>query len=269
MTYPDPQTDLKPHLGPHPPADQAAASQSKEQQPAAFQPPQAQFALQPQIADEWMMAAHLLRPQGRRGELLADPAAPFEIFTPGKRFATGAAPEKPAEPITLVDLESAWQPTGRNAGRLVLKLGGTDTITAAEAMAGRHLFVRVRDLPALKDGTYRVRDLTGCTLFDRNVPVGTVLDLQFAVGPDGRTRLEDAPDLLVVQPLASPELTSSERTTSEPANPKFVDLDAEPVLIPFVRAWLLEVDLPARRLRMALPPGLFDAEDSSEDQAEQ
>lgn len=195
---------------------------------------------------EWMAVAHLLRPQGRRGELLADPSGPFELFVAGRSLATGSSSEVPKLPLTLVELESAWQPTGRNAGRIVLKLGGTDSITAAEAIAGQHLFLRVSELPPLEEGTYRVRDLAGCALFNGDVLVGTVLDLQFPVGPDGRSRLEDAPDLLVVDPVATP-------AAEEEGSP-----DTEPVLVPFVSAWLLEVDIPGKRLRMNIPPGLFD-----------
>ncbi len=225
--------DLRPNARPHDlrmSQSQTTSDPNQEQNPHVVQ---------------WMMAAHLLRPQGRRGEILAEPSAPFELFTPGRRLARSALVTAPAQPLTLVEIESAWQPTGRNAGRLVLKLQGTDSITAAEALAGQHLFLRVDELPALEEGTYRVRDLTGCALFDGDVLVGTVLDLQFAVGADGRTRLEDAPDLLVVQPVLASE--------SESSGP-----EAEPVLVPFVRAWLLEVDLPAKRIRMQLPPGLFD-----------
>ncbi len=210
------------------------------------------IAVDPIFADppaaEWMAAAHLLRPQGRHGEILAEPSAPFDLFTPGRRLATGALATAPAQPIVLAEIESAWQPTGRNAGRLVLKLRGTDSITAAEAIAGWHLFLRVDELPALEEGTYRVRDLTGCALFDGDALVGTVLDLQFPVGPDGRTRLEDAPDLLVVQLLALPTVEGVPGPVTES------------ILVPFVRAWLLEVDLPAKRIRMQIPPGLFDAE---------
>ena len=195
---------------------------------------------------EWMVAAHLLRPQGRRGEILAEPSVPFDLFTSGRRLARGTLATEPAQPISLLEIESAWQPTGRNAGRVVLKLQGTDSIMAAETIAGQHLFLRVDELPALEEGTYRVRDLTGCALLDGEVLVGTVLDLQFAVGTDGRTRLEDAPDLLVVEPAI-------------PAVAESPGREAEPVLVPFVRAWLLEVDLAAKRIRMQLPPGLFDA----------
>lgn len=215
--------------------------------PPSFNPTPSSTPIADKIASEWMAAAHLLRPQGRRGEILADPSIPFELFTPGRQLATGASEASPSNPLALLEVQSAWQPTGRNAGRLVLKLTGTDSITAAEAIAGRHLFLRVNELPALEEGSYRVRDLTGCALFNNDMLVGTVLDLQFPVGPDGRTRLEDAPDLLVVQPLA------------DPAKPPLPGTEPEPVLVPFVRAWLLAVDLPAKRLRMAIPSGLFDA----------
>ena len=215
-------------------------------------------------AAAWMVAAHLLRPQGRRGELLADPSGPLALFDTGKRFALGATSAAPSQPLISVELESAWQPTGRNAGRLVLKLGGTDSIAAAEAIAGQHLFFRVEDLPALEEGTYRVRDLAGCAFFDGDVHLGTVLDLQFPIGADGRTRLEDAPDLLVVQPLPGPTPAgvspdSSSLDSSSPGG--HVQPEPEPVLVPFVRAWLLEVDIPGKRLRMHLPPGLFESAD--------
>ncbi len=214
-----------------------------------------------------MAVAQLLRPQGRRGELLAEPSAPFEVFTSGKGFVLCAAPSSSAVPTLLlnsVELESAWQPAGRNAGRFVLKLKGTDSITAAEAIAGHHLFMRVEDLPTLEEGTYRVRDLVGCSLFDcsllnADALLGTVLDLQFPVAADGRTRLQDAPDLLVVQPL--PPILPPLVDPVEPGMTSTLkaDRELEPVLVPFVRDWLVEVDLPGKRLRMRIPPGLFDA----------
>lgn len=197
-----------------------------------------------QPRQDWMEAAHLLRPQGRRGEILAEPSADLDLFTPGRQFAFGRDRSAPASVSDPFELETAWQPTGKNAGRLVLKLRGTDTISAAEALAGQYLFLRADELPPLEEGTYRVRDLVGCALLDRDRLVGEVTDLQFPVAPDGRTRLVDAPDLLVVQPAA--EIDASPERGSP-----------EAVLVPFVRAWLLEVDLPARRLRMELPPGLF------------
>ena len=204
--------------------------------------------------EAWLEAAHLLRPQGRRGELLAEPSCDTDLFVAGRSLSLGPDPSGPAPSGLTLEVESCWQPTGRNAGRLVLKLRGTDSINAAEALAGQYLFLRTSDLPALEDGTYRVRDLVGCSLLDGDILAGTVIDLQFPVAPDGRSRLNDAPDLLVVQPVAP-----SETIGSVAATPSIkLNEPVEPVLIPFVQAWLVKVDLPGKRIRMHLPAGLFD-----------
>jgi 16S rRNA processing protein RimM len=198
--------------------------------------------------ERWIAIARLLRPQGRRGEILAEPLTDLDVFIPGRTLHMAASPEQAASGKPWV-LEDAWRPQGRNAGRMVLKLAGTDTISAAELLYDRQLFLRESELPALPEDTFMVRDLVGCDLWTGDKVLGTVTDIQFPVGPDGRTRLQDAPDLLVVDPGGPP---------SE---------DQEPVLVPFVKAWLEQVDLPARRIVMTLPPGLFDGE--SEDLPEE
>ena len=194
----------------------------------------------PQPDERWMAVARLLRPQGRRGEILADPLTDlYEIFAPGAEFRLAAGPDTLSSTPTCI-LQESWQPQGRNAGRVVLKLDGVDSISAAEALATRTLFLPASRMPALDTDTYLVGDLIGCSLFDGDRFVGTITDLQFPIGADGRTRLADAADLLVVEP--------------EGAAP-----DAEPVLVPFIKAWLIRVDLPQKQIHMNLPPGLFDS----------
>lgn len=191
-------------------------------------------------SEDWITAAKLLRPQGRRGELLADPHVDHAVFAPGRRLWLGKDGAIP-DPAAVRDVQASWEPTGRNTGRIVLKLTGSESISDAEALAGQSLLMPVPDLPPLDKDTFRVRDLVGCVLYDGDTLAGTVVDIQFPIGPDGRTRLTDAPDLLAVEPPADAH------------NPK-----TEPTLIPFVRAWLVGVDLDARRITMQLPPGLFD-----------
>jgi 16S rRNA processing protein RimM len=80
-----------------------------------------------------------------------------------------------------------------------------------------------------------------------------VIVVEFAMSPDGRTRLAEAPPLLVV-----------ELTGAEP--------DSEPALVPFVNAQLVSVDIAARRIVMQLPAGLvdgFDMSDTAEDSGEE
>jgi 16S rRNA processing protein RimM len=176
-----------------------------------------------------LAVAHLLRPQGRRGELLADPLTDLPgLFTAGREAALPSG--------EILRIEDHWFPTRKNAGRIVLKLSGCDSISQAEALAGLQLLIPTADLPTLDPGTYFVADLIGCTLFDGQTPVGTIVALEFPTTPDGR-RLDSAPPLLAVQPL-QPEA-------------------AEHTLVPFVRAWLDSVDTPGHRIVMHLPPGLF------------
>jgi 16S rRNA processing protein RimM len=201
----------------------------------------------------WVAIARLLRPQGRRGELLSEPLSDLnDIFTAGTSLTLAkaglSAPAPGAETITI---EDHWFPTGKNAGRVVLKLQGCDTISAAELLAGNELFIASEALPTLEEGTFFVGDLLGCAFFDGPTRVGTIVDVQFATGPDGRTRLEDAAPLLGIELDSTPIRKANEEreTTSE---------QDEPILIPFVQAWLDTVDVAARRVVMHLPAGLID-----------
>ena len=196
-----------------------------------------------QATPRWVALARLLRPQGRRGELLSDLLTdldPDVQFAAGRQVtlapATANAPAPGAAPTTI---ESFFLPTGKNAGRVVLKLAGCDSISEAELLAGRQLLVPAKELPALDPDTFYVADLIGCTLFNGPTPVGTVVDVQFAVSPDGKTRLPEAAPLLGI------ELTN--------AGP-----DDDPILIPFVLVHLTSVDLASKQIHMNLPEGLFD-----------
>ncbi len=136
----------------------------------------------PSPDSSWTPAARLLRPQGRRGELLADPLTDVPgLFTAGRRVSIAATPAAPpaATPNVETTIESCWSPTGRNAGRVVLKLAGTDTISAAELLAGRDLLILTSDLPALEPDTWFVRDLIGCRLFDNTTLVGEISGIEF------------------------------------------------------------------------------------------
>ncbi len=178
--------------------------------------------------------AILLRPQGRRGELLAEPLTDLdEVFAHGRTVQLqSSTPKTPL--LTSRVLEDCWRPTGRNAGRLVLKLSDCNSINDAEALAGCQLLIPAAEMPVLDHDTFFVGDLIGCAFFDGTRQVGSIIDIEFPVGSDGR-RLDDAAPLLAVQ----------------------LDSADEPVLVPFIRAWLDQVDLDARRVTMHLPEGLL------------
>ena len=185
----------------------------------------------------WIVLAHLLRPQGRKGELLAELLTDFpEKFEERKGvllapsgFDGDRASARPAEVV------AHWLPVGKNEGRIVLQFAGVDSISAAEALAGMDVLVPREERVALEDGAVYISELAGCSVYDGNTLIGTIADVQFATTPDGARRLEEAAPLLVV--------TST---------------DDEEVLVPFAKAFLAGIDIAAKRINMNLPEGLLD-----------
>lgn len=189
-------------------------------------------------ANEWILLAELLRPQGRKGEILAESFTDFPeslagrdgLFLAPSGFA-GA--ESAARACSITD---AWLPRGKNEGRVVLAIGAVTNIDQAEALSGLELIVRAEHRQALEADAAYISDIVGSTLFDRGNLVGQVRDLQFPTSPDGRRRLENAAPLLVV--------TSGD----------------DELLIPFVRDHIDRTDTAARELHMRLPAGLIEVQ---------
>lgn len=196
----------------------------------------------------WIVLAHLLRPQGRKGELLAELLTDFpERFEGGRRvflaapnFAGNESEAQPAEVVAF------WLPTGKNEGRIVLHFAGVETISAAELLAGRDVIVSYEERVPLDDESTYISDLIGCTVYDGATAVGVIDDVQFPATADGGRRLEEAAPLLAV---TSP--------------------DGEEILIPFAKAFLIAVDTAAKRVDMVLPSGLVDVNRSAGDHRDQ
>jgi 16S rRNA processing protein RimM len=190
-----------------------------------------------QSAPSWVVLAHLLRPQGRKGEVLAELFTDFperfedqrRVFLAAPGFAGEEAEARSAEVVAF------WLPVGKNEGRVVLQFDGIDTISDAESIAGQDVLVPREERLRLDDDSVYISELIGCTVYDGSLPVGVVDDVQFATTADGGRRLEDAAPLLVVR---SPE--------------------GDEILIPFAKAFLLAVDTEARRIEMTLPDGLIE-----------
>jgi 16S rRNA processing protein RimM len=190
----------------------------------------------------WTVLAHLLRPQGRKGEVLAELLTDFpERFEQRKRVFL-AAPGFDGEPSQAREAEvvAFWLPVGKNEGRIVFQFAGTDSISAAELLAGLEVIVPREERQDLDEDSVYIDELVGCILYDDEAAIGTVEDVQFATSADGARRLEDAAPLLVVS-----------------------SIDGDEILIPFVKAFLLKVDTEARRIEMALPEGLVEVNRSA------
>ncbi len=189
-------------------------------------------------ASKWVVLAHLLRPQGRKGELLAELHTDFpERFKDSRRIFLGA-PDFNGSSAEAKEAEVSdfWLPMGKNQGRVVLKLAGIDSISAAEGLGGLDVIVPLEERVPLDDEAANyISDLVGCTVFDGTTAVGVIEDVQFATTADGLRRLEEVAPMLVVM---SP--------------------DGDEVLVPFAKDFLVKVNAGERRVEMVLPAGLLD-----------
>ena len=197
-----------------------------------------------QSTPDWIVLAHLLRPQGRKGEVLAELFTDFperfeghkRVFLAGRGFAGEEAEARPAEVVGF------WLPVGKNEGRVVLQFAGIETISDAESIAGQDVLVPGGERLPLDDESVYISELIGCTVYDGPLPVGVVEEVQFAMTADGGRRLEDAAPLLAVKSSQGDE-----------------------ILIPFAKAFLAGVDTEAKRIDMTLPEGLVEVNRPADD----
>jgi 16S rRNA processing protein RimM len=196
-------------------------------------------------APQWIVLAHILRPQGRKGEVLADLFTDFpERFGPhspvwlaplgfaGQAPGNGGPVSPAAQPIEVI---AHWLPVGRNAGRIVLQFDGINSIEQAESLAGKDVLVPLTERMPLEPGAAYVSDLIGCTVYDRDRPLGVVSNVEFPASPDGSRRLEEAAPLLAI---AAP--------------------GGDEILVPFARQYLVHLDVAGKSIRMTLPDGLAE-----------
>jgi 16S rRNA processing protein RimM len=187
--------------------------------------------------EAWVWLARIRRVQGRKGEVLADLLTDFpEKFAERKRVWLIPEESASAEPLTNepreIEVKAHWLPKGGHSGDVVLHFVGVDSINDAEKL--RNLIVaipRTERAPLGEDEVY-VGDLIGCTLIDvtpqPESPVGQIEGVDREAGPVA---------LLVIKSKASDE-----------------------ILVPFAKAYLHKIDLEAKRVEMALPEGLIEAQ---------
>ncbi len=182
------------------------------------------------------MLARLLRPQGRKGELLAELFTDFpeQLATRKNLFLVPqdfSGPESDGRSVTVV---SSWLPVGKNQGRVVLQIEGVNSITEAEQISGLDVAVQDAERVPLDEDANYVSDLTGCSVYDGETLIGEVAGVQFPASSNG-ARLEDVPSLL--------EVTSP---------------DGDELLIPFVKAFVVSLSVEERKIVLKLPSGLLE-----------
>jgi 16S rRNA processing protein RimM len=190
----------------------------------------------------WIVLAHLLRPQGRKGELLAELFTDFPERFSDQRRVYLAAPNFNGDQAEARATEVAafWLPVGRNEGRVVLQFAGIDTISDAETIAGLDVLIPREERLALDDESVYISELIGCTVYDGPKEIGVVDDVHFAMTADGGRRLDDAAPLLSV-----------------------ASVEGDEILIPFAKAFLVSVDTNEKCIKMTLPKGLLEVNRSA------
>ena len=183
------------------------------------------------------MVAHLVRPQGRKGELLAELLTEFPERFAGEPRVYLAKPgfEGEADAARSTTVTSFWLPQAKQAGRIVLGLDLSQSISDAELLAGNDVLVPIGERRLLDEDAVYVHDLIGCRLFDRSELVGTIDDVLSISGTSPVSETIEVAPVLVV--------TGANHTE---------------YLVPFARAFLQSIDLAQRRLNMELPEALLD-----------
>ena len=190
----------------------------------------------------WVWLARIRRPQGRKGEVLADILTDFpEKFAERKRVWLLGAAGTALESAREAELVSHWLHKGvRVQGQpaaIVLHFAGADSISEAEGLKDLVVAIPLAERARLGEDEVYVGDLIGCLLIDvaADPPrtVGVIEDVDREAGPVV---------LLVVQAAGQ-----SSKQTDE-------------ILVPFAKAYLRRIDLDGRRVEMALPEGLVEVQ---------
>jgi 16S rRNA processing protein RimM len=178
---------------------------------------------------EFVSLARITRPQGRRGEVMAELHTDFpEQFARRKR-------------LWLLDKDGSRRPAQLDAhwlhkGGVVLKFAGVDSISAAEELSGDEVQIPAEERQALGPGAAYISDLVGCRVIDETAgELGVVEDVLFGAG--------DAP------------LLKLRRQGKE-------------ILLPFAQAYVKALRTDVKELRTALPAGLLEMAAAGEKQKE-
>ena len=133
------------------------------------------------VPDRFLAVARVVRPQGRRGEVLAEPLTDFSARFKELREVFLESPGTAPQPIKV---EHVWP----HKGRVVIKFWGVDSISGASCLKGRHVLILAEDRMPLTPNHYYLWELQGCrVVMERNggqVEVGKVTSIERTGGVD-------------------------------------------------------------------------------------
>ena len=133
------------------------------------------------VPERFLAVARVLRPQGRRGEVLAEPLTDFPARLRELRQVFLEDPEKDSHPVQV---ENVWS----HKKGVVIKFLGVDSIASASRLKARHVLILAEERMPLPPNHYYLWELQGCQVVaeqrGRRVEVGTVTDIEPTGGVD-------------------------------------------------------------------------------------
>jgi 16S rRNA processing protein RimM len=185
--------------------------------------------------------AHIVRPRGNKGEVLAELLTDFpERFSQLKQMFL----RKGEGPPTSIVLEHFW--VDRNhPGSGIFHFAGYTTISDAEKLRGYDVLLPFEQRVALPAGKYFVTDLIGCTVFS------VTADESKLSSP--ACSIEGSPRVVgTVRDVFFPG-------ESVPGTPLLqLDTAHGELLVPLAQEICQRIDVAARRIEVTLPEGLDD-----------
>jgi 16S rRNA processing protein RimM len=125
----------------------------------------------PRVFSEMVAIGRVVKPQGRKGEVVVEPFSDRPDRFPSLRAVNVPGEDGQAR---VLEVESCWP----HKGRFVLKLKGIDSISAAETLRGFEVRIGEEELAALPAGSYYHHQLKGLEVVDESgAPLGTVQDI--------------------------------------------------------------------------------------------
>jgi 16S rRNA processing protein RimM len=178
----------------------------------------------------------VLRPQGRRGEVLAELHTDFPQRFNERRQLSGLAADGNRRELWL---EEHWF----HKGGVVLKFAGVENISDAAQLAGLELQVPSDERAKLEAGAAYISEIVGCEVWTTRAGkqqlLGTVTEVQFGAG--------DAPLLVIRKPTLSPTEGGKGGAPKE-------------MLVPYAAEFVTAANFTERRIEMQLPEGLLELE---------
>ncbi len=177
---------------------------------------------------EYVLVGRVRKAHGLRGEVVIEPFTdePAAVFAAGRRVFVGTAAGELAAGAPVLQMERVRPPGG--AGGWIVKPAGVDTRTDAERWRGRWLLLPRTELPEPEEGQVYLDDLVGVAVIEEGgegKSLGTIGEVY------------ELPQGIVL------DVVREGRTV---------------VCLPFSDDVVKELDVEAKRMVVAVPPGLLD-----------